>query len=219
MPGRDGNAGGDTLDTRIVDWLKYLVWVTVASSLISSFYFIPIAAERDFYAVHQDTLWHVIEVSGRVANTFFPLLAIAILGFIVFWLTQVYRRIEALGLTRRFPMTLAIAFFVIPVVNFAMPYFVLNDLWAVSGRDGSGTGEAGEKKGGGPGIVTAWWIVWLLMIMVPPLFSIFAGTPAPEDEERIVAAMLAAIFFFYAVQLPIFYTIIKRITTKLATDR
>jgi hypothetical protein len=81
------------------------------------------------------------------------LLSIAIGVLIIIWTYRAMKNAEALGRPCRFTPGWAIAGWLIPFVNFVIPWLIMLDLWR-------GSRPVSEKRGSG--LVIGWWITFIL---------------------------------------------------------
>jgi hypothetical protein len=118
------------------------------------------------------------------------------------WLRRAYRNLAALGVaeTRDSPAS-AVAWFLIPLANWFLPYSVLRDLYQLSDRsDPHGLSQSQ------PWLIRLWWLFWaappaaslisLLVFERPGLGTASAGTDALlsfDLASLAIASLLAAL--------------------------
>jgi hypothetical protein len=115
--------------------------------------------------VAQNRLDHIttpgfFQLSGFVST--------AALVLIVIWQWRSVKNAEALGrVGARLSSGWAIAGWLIPLVNFVVPYLVMQDLWR-STDERAAPGTAWRDLPGAP-LVTQWWVAYVVSIIAIPL--------------------------------------------------
>jgi len=79
------------------------------------------------------------------------------------WVHQGYKNLTALeAVEMRFTPGWAVGYFFIPFLNIIRGYEVVADLWKASGQEARNEGGLGWKKLAVPGLLTIWWVAWLV---------------------------------------------------------
>jgi Domain of unknown function (DUF4328)/Protein of unknown function (DUF2510) len=98
-------------------------------------------------------------VAGGVALIVLP--AIAVLVVFVVWLWRAYSNVEALGVgPRRYGRGWVIGAWFVPIANLFIPKQIVNDCWRAA--DERAPGNPRWAKLPVAGVITAWWITFLV---------------------------------------------------------